>query len=79
LGKDLGLAKGRLDRVSGGLDKPGSWKKDVSLESTLDQMKEPLNVLSGAYCDAIRSRIATVRKDLPDVARLRLENATLHH
>jgi hypothetical protein len=64
--KELGKAKGKLDRVAGGLDNTKSWKESIPDESPLSEMQAGLELLANAYCQAIRSRIGTV-KQVPNI------------
>ena len=53
---DLAKALGKLHRVAGGKDDGGLWKADVPATAEFDDMQGSLELLAGAFCDAIAKR-----------------------
>jgi len=61
---DMARAKTRLDKVAGGTDNGGNWKKEIEHEPSLtsERMVAACKVVEQAFCTAIESRTAELRK-----------------
>jgi hypothetical protein len=61
---NLAKLKAKLGKVNGGLDNGKSWKHDLNREASFgdEDMKEHFEAVKQAYCKAITSRMADMKK-----------------